>query len=93
MAELDSFLFLEWPVLESVGALEDPPLVATLLDTEALEEDLGALNATSVAAEKIANMWLVKRGPSGSGVGVDMAYPRHKYAVSSLMDTAYWLSE
>ncbi|GJR17582.1 hypothetical protein Tco_0966109 [Tanacetum coccineum] len=29
----------------------------------------------------------------GSGVGVDTAYPRHKYAVSSLMDTAYWLSE
>ncbi|GJX92349.1 ribonuclease H-like domain-containing protein [Tanacetum coccineum] len=25
MAELDSFLFLEWPVLEPVGALEDPP--------------------------------------------------------------------
>ncbi|GKC49087.1 hypothetical protein Tco_1071832 [Tanacetum coccineum] len=28
-----------------------------------------------------------------SGVGVDTAYPRHGYAVSSLMDTAYWLSE
>ncbi|GKD72756.1 hypothetical protein Tco_1331038, partial [Tanacetum coccineum] len=28
-----------------------------------------------------------------SGVGVDMAYPRHGYAVSSLMDTAYWFSE
>ncbi|GKF70517.1 hypothetical protein Tco_0203574, partial [Tanacetum coccineum] len=28
-----------------------------------------------------------------SGVGVDMAYPRHGYAVSSLMDTAYWSSE
>ncbi|GKD28455.1 hypothetical protein Tco_1239233, partial [Tanacetum coccineum] len=22
--------------------------------------------------------------------GVDTAYPRHGYAVSSLMDTAYW---
>ncbi|GJS70151.1 hypothetical protein Tco_0702992 [Tanacetum coccineum] len=30
---------------------------------------------------------------TGSGVGVDTAYPRHGYAVSSLMDTAYWLSE
>ncbi|GKD60670.1 hypothetical protein Tco_1298179 [Tanacetum coccineum] len=29
----------------------------------------------------------------GSGVGVDTAYPRHGYAISSLMDTAYWLSE
>ncbi|GKF27802.1 hypothetical protein Tco_0094144, partial [Tanacetum coccineum] len=28
-----------------------------------------------------------------SGVGVDTAYPRHGYAVSSLMDTAYWLLE
>ncbi|GJV93473.1 hypothetical protein Tco_1541286 [Tanacetum coccineum] len=28
-----------------------------------------------------------------SGVGVDTAYPRHGYAVSSMMDTAYWLSE
>ncbi|GKE10250.1 hypothetical protein Tco_1413801, partial [Tanacetum coccineum] len=28
-----------------------------------------------------------------SGVGVDTAYPRHRYAVSSLMDTVYWLSE
>ncbi|GJY69451.1 ribonuclease H-like domain-containing protein [Tanacetum coccineum] len=27
-----------------------------------------------------------------SGVGVDTAYPRHGYAVSSLMDTVYWLS-
>ncbi|GKB82078.1 hypothetical protein Tco_0948973, partial [Tanacetum coccineum] len=26
-------------------------------------------------------------------VGVDTVYPRHGYAVSSLMDTAYWLSE
>ncbi|GJU48123.1 peptidase S10, serine carboxypeptidase, alpha/beta hydrolase fold protein [Tanacetum coccineum] len=29
----------------------------------------------------------------GSGVDVDMAYPRHGYAISSLMDTAYWLPE
>nr|GEU47583.1 ribonuclease H-like domain-containing protein [Tanacetum cinerariifolium] len=29
----------------------------------------------------------------GSGVGIDTTYPRHGYAVSSLMDTAYWLSE
>nr|GEV66119.1 hypothetical protein [Tanacetum cinerariifolium] len=29
----------------------------------------------------------------GSGVGVDTAYPRHGYVVSSLMDTAYWLLE
>ncbi|GJZ39234.1 zinc knuckle CX2CX4HX4C containing protein [Tanacetum coccineum] len=29
----------------------------------------------------------------GSGVDVDTAYPRHGYAVSSLMDTAYWLPE
>ncbi|GJS79612.1 hypothetical protein Tco_0729493, partial [Tanacetum coccineum] len=28
-----------------------------------------------------------------SGVGVDAVYPRHRYAISSLMDTAYWLSE
>ncbi|GJV52587.1 hypothetical protein Tco_1448328, partial [Tanacetum coccineum] len=28
-----------------------------------------------------------------SGVGVDTAYPRNGYAVSSLMDMAYWLSE
>ncbi|GJW35092.1 hypothetical protein Tco_0058012 [Tanacetum coccineum] len=28
-----------------------------------------------------------------SEVGVDTAYPRHGYAVSSLMDTAFWLSE
>ncbi|GJZ81062.1 pentatricopeptide repeat-containing protein [Tanacetum coccineum] len=28
-----------------------------------------------------------------SGVGVDTAYPRHRYVVSSLMDTAYWSSE
>ncbi|GJX50445.1 retrovirus-related pol polyprotein from transposon TNT 1-94 [Tanacetum coccineum] len=34
MADLDSFLFLEWPVLELVGALEDPPFVASLLDTD-----------------------------------------------------------
>ncbi|GJY74217.1 hypothetical protein Tco_0478648 [Tanacetum coccineum] len=32
-------------------------------------------------------------GTLRSGVGVDTAYPRHRYAVSSLMDTAYWLSE
>ncbi|GJS17035.1 hypothetical protein Tco_0411507 [Tanacetum coccineum] len=32
-------------------------------------------------------------GSGGSRVSVDMAYPRHRYAVSSLMDTAYWLSE
>ncbi|GJU37409.1 hypothetical protein Tco_1185763 [Tanacetum coccineum] len=25
----------------------------------------------------------------GSGVGVDTAYPRHGYTVSSMMDTAY----
>ncbi|GKA41320.1 hypothetical protein Tco_0733913 [Tanacetum coccineum] len=30
---------------------------------------------------------------TGSGVGVDTAYLRYGYAVSSLMDTAYWLSE
>ncbi|GJS53987.1 hypothetical protein Tco_0627349 [Tanacetum coccineum] len=30
---------------------------------------------------------------TGSGVGVDTAYPRHGYAVASLMDTVYWLSE
>ncbi|GJS60297.1 retrovirus-related pol polyprotein from transposon TNT 1-94 [Tanacetum coccineum] len=29
----------------------------------------------------------------GSGVGVDTVYPRHRYAISSLMDTTYWLSE
>ncbi|GKD87915.1 hypothetical protein Tco_1359069, partial [Tanacetum coccineum] len=34
MAELDSFLLLEWLVLELVGALEDPPFVASLLDIE-----------------------------------------------------------
>ncbi|GJX64186.1 hypothetical protein Tco_0298529 [Tanacetum coccineum] len=33
------------------------------------------------------------RGLDWSGVGVDTAYPRHGYAVSSLMDTAYWSSE
>ncbi|GJU77382.1 hypothetical protein Tco_1274452 [Tanacetum coccineum] len=33
MAEQDSFLLLEWPVLEPVGALEDPPFVASLLNT------------------------------------------------------------
>ncbi|GKC44497.1 hypothetical protein Tco_1062219 [Tanacetum coccineum] len=33
MAELDSFFLFKWPVLEPVGALEDPPLGASLLDT------------------------------------------------------------
>ncbi|GJT81885.1 hypothetical protein Tco_1056227, partial [Tanacetum coccineum] len=28
-----------------------------------------------------------------SVVGVDTTYPRYEYAVSSLMDTTYWLSE
>ncbi|GKF43247.1 hypothetical protein Tco_0129799, partial [Tanacetum coccineum] len=28
-----------------------------------------------------------------SGVGVNTTYLRHGYAVPSLMDTAYWLSE
>ncbi|GKF73755.1 hypothetical protein Tco_0220087, partial [Tanacetum coccineum] len=40
MAKLDSFLFLEWPVLELVGALEDPPVVASLLDTEGCFEEV-----------------------------------------------------
>ncbi|GKC87754.1 hypothetical protein Tco_1148403 [Tanacetum coccineum] len=31
--------------------------------------------------------------PLRSGVGFDTAYPRHGYTVSSLMDTAYWVSE
>ncbi|GJY76312.1 hypothetical protein Tco_0481428 [Tanacetum coccineum] len=30
---------------------------------------------------------------AGSGVGVDTTYLRHRYAVSSLMDMAYWSSE
>ncbi|GJR64197.1 hypothetical protein Tco_0010262 [Tanacetum coccineum] len=32
MAELDSFLFLEWSVLEPIGALEDLQFVASLLE-------------------------------------------------------------
>ncbi|GJT26189.1 hypothetical protein Tco_0906464 [Tanacetum coccineum] len=32
MAELDSFFLFKWPVLEPMGALEDPPLVTSLLD-------------------------------------------------------------
>nr|GFD30018.1 hypothetical protein [Tanacetum cinerariifolium] len=44
MAELDSFLLLEWPVLEPVGALEDPPFIASLMDTKGcLEEITGFL--------------------------------------------------
>ncbi|GKG39478.1 hypothetical protein Tco_0463623, partial [Tanacetum coccineum] len=34
MAELDSFFLFKWQVLEPVGALEDLPLVTSLLDTE-----------------------------------------------------------
>nr|GEZ09167.1 retrovirus-related Pol polyprotein from transposon TNT 1-94 [Tanacetum cinerariifolium] len=34
MAELDSFFLFKWPILEPVGALEDLPFVASLLDTE-----------------------------------------------------------
>ncbi|GJS44609.1 hypothetical protein Tco_0594730 [Tanacetum coccineum] len=40
MAELDSFLFLEWPVLGLVGALEDPHLVSSLLDTDGCFEEV-----------------------------------------------------
>ncbi|GJU82023.1 hypothetical protein Tco_1284388 [Tanacetum coccineum] len=39
--------------------------------------------------EQLPNL-VVKKG---SGVGVDTTYPRHGYAVSSLMDMTYWLSE
>ncbi|GJU05133.1 hypothetical protein Tco_1121563 [Tanacetum coccineum] len=40
MAELGSFLLLEWPVSELVGALEDPPFVASLLDTKGCFEEV-----------------------------------------------------
>ncbi|GJY48059.1 hypothetical protein Tco_0438015 [Tanacetum coccineum] len=48
--------------------------------------------------ERLARVWLVTTINSRhfnprSGVGVDTAYPRHGYAVSSLMDTTYWLSK
>ncbi|GKB27465.1 hypothetical protein Tco_0866866 [Tanacetum coccineum] len=75
---------------EGGGCLEDPPFVASLLDTKGyfkevecfmcpglaldfvpwgtlstLEEGLGALNATGLFAEHIANMWVIKGGSSG----------------------------
>ncbi|GJY95933.1 hypothetical protein Tco_0512294 [Tanacetum coccineum] len=40
MVELDSFLFLEFLVLELVGALEDPHFVASLLDTNGCFEEV-----------------------------------------------------
>ncbi|GKC37608.1 hypothetical protein Tco_1049992, partial [Tanacetum coccineum] len=40
MAKLESFLFLEWLVLEPVGALEEPHFVASLLDTEGCFEEV-----------------------------------------------------
>ncbi|GKE17489.1 hypothetical protein Tco_1425066 [Tanacetum coccineum] len=46
-----------------------------------------------VNANSILMTNLQKASTSGSGVGVDTAYPRHRYAVSSFIDTAYWLSE
>ncbi|GJX84184.1 hypothetical protein Tco_1130382 [Tanacetum coccineum] len=39
MDELDSFLYLEWLVLELVGALEGPPLVASLMYTDGCFEE------------------------------------------------------
>nr|GEY04367.1 hypothetical protein [Tanacetum cinerariifolium] len=39
-AELDSFFLFKWPVLEPVGALEDLPLVASLLDIEGCFEEV-----------------------------------------------------
>nr|GEW31495.1 hypothetical protein [Tanacetum cinerariifolium] len=49
-------------------------------------------------AQKDKVKWAIEGGENlkffhGSRVCVDTAYPRHGYAVSSLMDTAYWLSE
>ncbi|GJT70223.1 hypothetical protein Tco_1029509 [Tanacetum coccineum] len=38
--ELDSFFLFKWLVLEPVGLLEDPPLVASLLDTEGCVEEV-----------------------------------------------------
>ncbi|GJZ28524.1 hypothetical protein Tco_0573171 [Tanacetum coccineum] len=63
MAELDSFLFLEWPILKPMGALEYPPFVSSLLDTEALL----FLRSSDVSRcpEHITNMWVVKGGSSG----------------------------
>ncbi|GKC39507.1 hypothetical protein Tco_1051891 [Tanacetum coccineum] len=52
MAELDSFLFLEWPVLEPVGFMPWETL-------SAFEEVLGALKTTGLSAAHIANMWSV----------------------------------
>nr|GEY46244.1 hypothetical protein [Tanacetum cinerariifolium] len=49
-----------------MGALEDPPFVASLLDTKAFEEVLGALKTTGLSAIHIANMWSMKGGSSGA---------------------------
>ncbi|GKB73417.1 hypothetical protein Tco_0934829 [Tanacetum coccineum] len=43
--------------------------------------------------KSIRNYTLSHMEWNASGVGVDMVYPRHGYAVSLLMDMAYWLSE
>nr|GFB94765.1 hypothetical protein [Tanacetum cinerariifolium] len=40
MAKLDSFFPFKWPILESVSALEDSPLVALLLDTGVYFEEV-----------------------------------------------------
>ncbi|GKE22232.1 hypothetical protein Tco_1433744, partial [Tanacetum coccineum] len=40
MTKMDSFFLFKWPVLEPVGLLEDPPLVALLLDTKGCVEEV-----------------------------------------------------
>ncbi|GKB41238.1 hypothetical protein Tco_0886180, partial [Tanacetum coccineum] len=45
---------------------------------------------TAYCLSWIRRIGLVSFVVFGSGFGVDTTYPRHGYAVSSLMDTAYW---
>ncbi|GJR31121.1 hypothetical protein Tco_1107353 [Tanacetum coccineum] len=40
MVELDSFFLFKWPVLEPICTLENPPFVASLLDTEGCFEEV-----------------------------------------------------
>nr|GEX37133.1 hypothetical protein [Tanacetum cinerariifolium] len=54
MAELESFFLFKWPVLEPVGLLEDPPVVALLLDTKGYVEEVECLLCPGLAPGQIS---------------------------------------
>ncbi|GJT86520.1 putative reverse transcriptase domain-containing protein [Tanacetum coccineum] len=69
-----------WKGVVHIGKKVDVKLNFVEEPVEVLESEIKKLKLSRIPIVQ------VKR------VGVDTAYPRHGYAVSSLMDTAYWLS-